>query len=177
MKRKSQLLILGVLALLLFVFFSLVGSFLSSKYLQTDLTRDREETVAPFVKPTEKYLVTKVIDGDTVELNTGERVRYLAVDAPELDQQFGLASLEANRRLVLHKEVKLEYDNVIFDNYGRLLAYVWIDNILVNEKLVEEGYVRVSYIPTMEKPRYLDRLKKAEERARSFKKGLWEERN
>lgn len=74
--------------------------------------------------------VTFVVDGDTVVLESGEKVRYLGIDAPEIAHDgseadcFGEQARKMNRDLVLHKQVSLEYDQEKIDQHGRLLAYV-----------------------------------------------------
>ena len=92
-------------------------------------------------------LVVKVIDGDTFELENGERVRLIGVDTPESrknakakrDSQRSQESLEeilrmgqlakeALTKIVFHKRVRLEFDVGQRDKYGRLLAYVYLKN-------------------------------------------------
>lgn len=129
--------------------------------------------------------VMTVFDGDTVEvlLDSGrtEKVRYLLIDTPELHhpkrevEEFGLEAALANRDLVLGKRVRLETDVQPRDRFGRLLAFVWIDrpdgSILVNEKLVEEGFAMPFTLPP--NVRYLERIHSALMRARSGRKGFW----
>jgi micrococcal nuclease len=94
--------------------------------------------------------VRAVFDGDTILLDTGEKVRYLGIDAPELSHDdvagdcYGREALEANRKWVLHKQVKLGYDRETRDVYGRLLAYVYLpDGTCVNAELLRFGYAYV----------------------------------
>ncbi|MDD5009230.1 MAG: thermonuclease family protein, partial [Syntrophorhabdaceae bacterium] len=78
------------------------------------------------------YVVRKVIDGDTIQLDTGETVRYLGIEAPRLKTKEGGAefyakeALKYNKRLVFMKKVRLEFDHDKKDPQGRLLAYVFI---------------------------------------------------
>ncbi|GAG19155.1 unnamed protein product, partial [marine sediment metagenome] len=87
-------------------------------------------------------LVTRVIDGDTIEIQGGERVRYIGIDTPETVhplepvEYFGQEATEKNRELVEGKRVRLEKDVEDRDEYGRLLQYVWLDDIMVNAELV-----------------------------------------
>ncbi|MCX7823648.1 MAG: thermonuclease family protein [Syntrophobacterales bacterium] len=95
--------------------------------------------------------VTKVFDGDTVELESGIKVRYLGIDTPEIAHDnapadcFGNEAKVKNASLVLGRKVKLRYDeNEKFDRYGRLLAYVFLeDGTFINELLLKEGYAFV----------------------------------
>jgi micrococcal nuclease len=93
--------------------------------------------------------VVKVVDGDTIELENHVVVRYLGIDAPEIAHDntpadcFGDEAKARNAALVLGKKVKLQYEDTgeKFDHYGRVLAYVFLeDGTLVNELLIREGY-------------------------------------
>ena len=115
--------------------------------------------------------VSYVIDGDTVEVNEEERVRYIGMNTPESGRPFFSEATEANKRLVNKKEVKLEFDVQIQDKYGRTLAYVWIGNIMVNLELVCQGYANVYTFPPNVK--YAELFLKAEQDAREHQRGLW----
>ncbi|MBK7863694.1 MAG: thermonuclease family protein [Archangiaceae bacterium] len=95
--------------------------------------------------------VSRVVDGDTIELDTGDRVRYLLVDAPETTQGhndcYGAQAVEYNRMQVEGKQVSLTYDaESCKDRYGRWLAYVSVDGHEVNRGLMENGLACVLYI-------------------------------
>jgi len=91
--------------------------------------------------------VMRVVDGDTVVLNTHEYVRYLGIDTPEVGQPFYTSAKRINRNLVWLKDVYVELGPYPYDGYGRLLAYLWVqqesDWILVNEELLRRGVARV----------------------------------
>lgn len=94
----------------------------------------------------------RVIDGDTVELEDGQRVRYLLVDTPETtggkDECYGVEAREFNAQTVEGKMVTLTYDEAeCQDRYDRLLAFVSIQGREVNALLVERGFAQVLYIP------------------------------
>lgn len=121
--------------------------------------------------------VERVVDGDTIKLETGETVRYIGIDTPEtVDTKrtvmcYGKEASEINRQLVEGKTVELEKDVSETDRYGRLLRYVWLDGVLINEYLVREGYaVSSSYPPDIKNQSI---FLQAEELARNEKKGLW----
>jgi micrococcal nuclease len=126
---------------------------------------------------TSSATVTRTIDGDTIKLDTGQSVRYIGIDTPEtVDprkpvQCYGKEASERNKQLVEGKTVILEKDISETDRYGRLLRYVWIDDTLVNEQLVREGYAHSSTYPPDIK--YQDRFNMAEKLARTEKLGLW----
>ena len=128
-----------------------------------------EENITP--PENEPVSVTRIIDGDTVELSDKTRIRYTGVDTPETGDCYGASASKANSDLVLNKEVILETDVQILDKYGRKLAYVWRENILVNEELVKQGVARVSTYPPNVK--YVERFQAAEREAREGQFGLW----
>lgn len=116
-------------------------------------------------------IVTWVIDGDTVEIEGGYRVRYIGIDAPEGDEAYYWEALQANRTLVEGEKVRLEKDVEDKDKYGRLLRYVWVDNTMVNVELVKLGYAySYSYPPNLKYQTYLLQM---EQEAREHKRGLW----
>ncbi|NQT95144.1 MAG: thermonuclease family protein [Candidatus Omnitrophica bacterium] len=123
--------------------------------------------------------VVYVYDGDTVKLANGEKVRYIGVDTPEMNyknppaEYFAEEAKRFNERLVNGKRVRLEFDTERRDKYNRLLAYVYIDNISVSAKLIEEGYARVFIIPP--NIRYADDFLKLQQKAREEERGLWSE--
>jgi len=116
------------LFLFLFLFFAFVsGFFLRGKMI------NQATTITPTIKPKNillpeakegKYKVTRVLDGDTIVIETGEKVRYQGIDSPEQNQRWGEEAKKFNEGLVLEKKVRIEFDRVKLDKYGRLLAYV-----------------------------------------------------
>lgn len=131
-------------------------------------------------KSDEWHQVLRVIDGDTILISTGENVRYTGIDTPEtVDprkpvEYFGKEAAEYNRKLVEKKKVRLELDVQERDKYGRLLAYVYLeDGTFVNTELVKHGYARVATYPPNVK--YQDLFLKLEREARENNRGLWNE--
>ena len=126
--------------------------------------------------------VVKVIDGDTVKLANGELLRYIGIDTPEMrlkqggtfvysPQPFAQEATKLNQRLVEGKYVKIEFDVEKRDKYSRLLGYCFVDGILVNEKLLEEGLAVLYTKPP--NIAYADEFVDAQKQARENKKGLW----
>ncbi len=123
-------------------------------------------------------IVREVIDGDTFELDTGERVRLIGIDAPEYHPQdrsnefYGQEASDQTRRKLLGKTVFLETDTEPTDRYGRKLAYVYLaDGEFVNEALVREGYAKTAYFAP--NGRHYRLLKDTETEAKRLRKGLW----
>lgn len=121
--------------------------------------------------------VKRVVDGDTIEIDGGQKVRYIGIDTPETvdpNRQVGCYGKEAserNKELVEGKQVRLEKDVSETDKYGRLLRYVWMGDILINELLVRDGYAKSSTYPPDVK--YQEKFLAAERKAREEEKGLW----
>ncbi|MFA6603205.1 MAG: thermonuclease family protein [Candidatus Shapirobacteria bacterium] len=137
-------------------------------------------TQAPQVLGTQELSKTKVIrivDGDTVEIEGGLRLRYIGVDTAEIgsgkktDECYAREAKVKNEELVLNKEVELEKDVSETDRFGRLLRYVWVDGKMINEELVASGYAKVATFPPDVK--YKDRFLAAEKQAREKGLGLW----
>jgi micrococcal nuclease len=128
--------------------------------------------------------VQRVVDGDTLVLGTGERVRLISVDAPESVrpntpvQRFGKEAADFTRRMVEGKRVRLEYDQANAANghkdntqQKRTLAYVFLeDGTLLNAEIIKQGYGHaLTRYPfsRMEEFRHLER------EAREQRRGLW----
>lgn len=92
-------------------------------------------------------VVSRVIDGDTIDLETGERVRLLGINAPERGELYYEEARKALEDLLLEKEVVLERDEINKDQYGRLLRYVYIDDLFVSCEMVRQCYATVYIIP------------------------------
>ena len=119
-------------------------------------------------------LVVRVIDGDTIELGTGQRVRYIGIDAPETHpavECYGLEAWAKNRELVEGKMVRLEKDVSETDRYGRLLRYVWVDQTMINAELVSLGCARA--LPYPPDVKHQEQLRLLEVEARRAGRGMW----
>jgi micrococcal nuclease len=124
--------------------------------------------------------VVRVVDGDTINVQLADRVekiRYIGVNAPEIhhpikgEEPGGRAAAQVNRGLVIGRRVRLELDVQPRDRYGRLLAYVWVGDTMVNAELVRLGYAQVMTVPP--NVRYQDLFLKLQREARDASRGLW----
>jgi len=126
--------------------------------------------------------VREVIDGDTIVLHDGRKVRYLGINAPEHGQPYAHEATNLNRRLVSGLSVRLEFDQVPEDRYGRLLAYVFRmgctgrsarcqEGEMVNERLLGEGWAHIFVMPP--NTRYAERFVQIQEKAKVARKGMW----
>jgi endonuclease YncB( thermonuclease family) len=126
--------------------------------------------------------VREVIDGDTIVLRDGRKVRYLGINAPEHGQPYAREATNFNRRLVSGLPVRLEFDQVRADRHGRLLAYVYAtkcevrgtkcgEETMVNEQLLAEGLAHVFFMPP--NTRFTERFLQVQEKAHTAKRGMW----
>jgi micrococcal nuclease len=128
--------------------------------------------------PPQAALVVRIVDGDTLVLAGGIKVRVLGIDAPEMERDGRPADFLAHKakaalsELTLNRQIDLSYDRLRYDHYGRLLAYLWLpDHTLVNAELVRQGLARVYLItPNM---RYQKILLEAQQEAIGAQRGVW----
>ncbi len=91
------------------------------------------------------FICIRVIDGDTIELSNGVVVRYIGIDTPEVDEPLGKEATEYNRKLVEGKSIRLKYDVQKEGKYGRVLAYVYLeDGTFVNRELLRSGHAEIN---------------------------------
>jgi micrococcal nuclease len=122
----------------------------------------------------------EIKDGDTIVLTDGRKVRYLGIDTPELSsanpKELEIARLakKVNAELVQGVTLRLEYDVERYDQYNRLLAYVFLpDGQMVNTELVRRGLARVLLkFPNL---RFRDEMIEAQREAITKRLGLWQE--
>lgn len=131
-----------------------------------------------------EYIVTSVVDGDTLKIQyngTEQKVRLIGIDTPESvhpdknkNTEYGKKASEYTKKLVEGTKVKLEFDVSQTDKYGRLLAYVYLENgEMLNEKLLKQGYAQIAtYAPNV---KYVEKFKQIQKEARENKNGFWNE--
>lgn len=137
--------------------------------------------------------VKRAVDGDTVLLENGERVRLIGIDTPECHEsqklyrdarrtkqdvrtikEMGKKAAAFTRKLVEGKKVRLEFDAEHKDKYGRLLAYLYLpDGTFVNAEIVGKGYASLMTIPPNVK--YAGQLRARYKEARQERRGLWKD--
>ncbi|MGH7164673.1 MAG: thermonuclease family protein, partial [Nitrospiraceae bacterium] len=118
--------------------------------------------------------MAKVFDGDTVVLEDGRKVRYLGINTPEYQEPFYLKAKRLNEKLVLGKEVRLEFDEERADGHERLLAYVYAGDQFVNARLVEAGLAHAFFVGSSRK--HNDVLLRLQTEAKQGKVGMWSSR-
>ncbi|MBI4972400.1 MAG: thermonuclease family protein [Candidatus Omnitrophica bacterium] len=172
---------------------AIIFSLLAKEPLKVYYSKDGKFSI-PFGKSYNytDILVKRVVDGDTIQLETGERLRLIGIDTPEMHesqklerdsqrsgqdkkviQELGRRAYEFTKNLAEGKRVSLEFDVERYDKYKRLLAYVYLkDGTFVNAKIVEEGYASLMTIPPNVK--YADLFLKLYQEARENRRGLWQ---
>ena len=116
-------------------------------------------------------VVSRVIDGDTILLNSGETVRLICIDTPETNEPGFQEAKDFLTGLVLNKNIKLVKDTSETDRYGRLLRYLYLDDLFVNGAIVKAGYAETyRYPPDIA---LCDEIEALEATAKAQKIGLW----
>ncbi len=119
----------------------------------------------------DNYLVVRVLDGDTIELANGEKLRYIGIDTPEKSDPYYEEAKEFNRKLVEGRRIRIEFDVQKRDKYDRLLGYVYVSDTFVNAELLKEGLaVLYTYPPNV---KYVDYFTEVQKEARQHKRGFW----
>ena len=183
-----------IISLFIWLFF-LVSVYSCGKEPGTTYYAQEQKFSIPFGKTYDytDILVKRAVDGDTVVLENGKRVRLIGIDTSEMHEseklyrdsrrtqqdirtikELGRRAYEFTKNLVEGRRVSLEFDVEKHDKYNRLLAYIYLkDGTFVNAKIVEEGYASLMTVPPNVK--YADLFLKLYQGARASKKGLWQE--
>ena len=141
-----------------------------------------QEDEKPVENPSEElYEIIKVVDGDTIQIRFNgkkERLRLIGIDTPESvhpdetkNTENGELASEYTKSLLTGKSVNLEFDVEERDQYGRLLAYVYLDGEMINKKLIRDGYAQLETVPPNVK--YVEEFTALLKEAKEAKRGLW----
>jgi micrococcal nuclease len=120
----------------------------------------------------EKVLVTRVVDGDTFEIETGQKVRMIGIDTPERGKYFFQEATDRLKELIDGKEVILRKDVSETDKYGRLLRHVYLEDRWINKQMIEEGFARIATFPP--DVYHVELFTQAQKYARDNGLGLWD---
>lgn len=124
--------------------------------------------------------VTRVVDGDTIHVDlegVDTTIRLIGIDTPEVDgpyteaECFGSEASAYTERALVGRDVQLEFDAERIDRYDRTLAYVWLDGVLFDERILADGYALVATFPP--NVEYVDRFVTAQRAAKAADRGLW----
>lgn len=117
------------------------------------------------------YEVSDIIDGDTIKLTNGERVRLIGINTPEKGQPYYQQATDRLQELIGSNPVRLEKDEENEDQYGRWLRYIYINDTFVNLEMVKSGFaIAYEFQPNV---KYSDTFSEAEQEAREAKIGIW----
>ncbi|MCL4397954.1 thermonuclease family protein [Patescibacteria group bacterium] len=180
MDQKHSFLVLSSCGLIL-VACALILARVATSGLGAQLILD-QQTSAEVSETVENPTVAKVIDGDTIALTDGRRVRYIGINTPEMadmnkqPQCFAPEAKAENEKLLAGKTIRLEKDTTNRDKYGRLLRYVYATDssgreIFVNDYLVRQGYARP--LPLAPDLHFASQFNAAAEEAKFQDRGLW----
>ena len=123
----------------------------------------------------ENAVVTRIVDGDTLVISTGEKVRLICIDTPETGDAYASQAKRHLTTLTLNKSVVLERDVEDTDKYGRLLRYVYVNNFSVNKDIVHSGLATIFRVPP--NGVHCDEYETAQSVAQEKKIGIWTESN
>ncbi len=157
-KEGGQIRVKKVIAFLISLFLLSLGDFLQMPSLASS-----QDPKGPF-------LVKRVVDGDTVVLSNGRRIRYLGINTPERGEPFWREAKDYNARKVEGRLVTLEFGEIREDKYGRILAYVYVGGDMVNAQLLKVGLAHLFVLQPMKYYRSFHRL---QETARAQRLGIW----
>ncbi|EHL13165.1 hypothetical protein HMPREF9629_00465 [Peptoanaerobacter stomatis] len=141
------------------------------------------KTITKEIDLTKQYEVTNIFDGDTIAIKIDgeeQRIRLLQIDTPEVNHKdikksipMALKATEFTSNFVKDKKITLEFDKEQKDQYGRWLAYVYVDGKCLNEELVKKGFAKV--VKYGENTKKYDDYKKIEKELREKKIGIWKD--
>ncbi len=125
-------------------------------------------------RPGDRFEIVKVADGDSMELRGGDRLRLLAVDTPEKGEPLYDEATRFLQELTLNKIGRLEFAGARRDKYGRLLAFLYVDSLLVNEQILRNGlgYLYLFKDTDMDRPE-VRKMLEAQREAMKHNRGLW----
>ena len=116
-------------------------------------------------------VVTRVVDGDTIVVEGGERVRLLDIDTPEKGEPCSANATARLKELIDGKEIGMESRGEDRDTYGRLLRYIYLNDTMINLVMVREGWANL-YI--YDKGPYYSYFVEAEQAAKAEKLCVWQ---
>ena len=148
-----------------------VVSFLGCSYYQTQKSKTEINHQSEAVQ---KLIVSRIVDGDTLQLQNGKEIRLYGVSTPEQKEPYYQEANQFTESMVLNKEITLEQEEKYKqDKFGRLLGYVIVDGVNLNIALVRNGLAKVVLYEKRAKIKYQDELLQAEKEAKENKVGIW----
>lgn len=130
--------------------------------------------IGPDKIPGERFKVVGIVDGDTVDLLGGDRLRLVGIDCPEKGEQFYDSAKMFIQNMTLGKIVQVDFSKRRRDGYGRMLGYTYVDSVFVNAELVRSGLAYVYlYEDNLADSARIEELLEAQNKAIDSGRGLW----
>jgi micrococcal nuclease len=168
--KQNKLLLYGAICVLVSITASCVGQPLQEDIVcNKNVNSDQLSEYTGVQNQSGTIYCIAVYDGDTITLETGKQVRLIGIDAPELSEPGGDIARNYLACLVLHKRVTLVKGDENIDSYERLLRYVYVDGVCINEEMIRNGYAEARYIPEINREKYIA----LEIEAETSKLALW----
>ncbi len=115
--------------------------------------------------------VTHIVDGDTFDIASGERIRMIGIDTPERGEYFYKEASTRLEELIGGKEVILIKDVSETDRYGRLLRHVYYNGVWINKQMIDEGFAKLATFPP--DVAHVEIFEQAQQKARDAGVGMW----
>ena len=170
MTRADRKKLIIYLLIIIYAIFQLISG-KNNPQLKVFINPTNVPTPTFFIGKKQAALVTRVIDGDTIEIEGEIKVRYIGINSPEIEQCFANESYLENKKLVEGKKITMIKDVSDKGKYGRLLRYVYVDDQFVNEYLIKNGFAKLMTI----KPdiKYSLQFKADQAEAKVNNLGIW----
>lgn len=127
--------------------------------------------VSNYINIYKDYIVSEVVDGDTFKTNDGKTIRLIGINSPEVGENYYQEAKDELKELIYRKKIRLERDTGNKDVYGRLLRYVYVDDLLVNGEMIRLGLARYEEIEPNKK--YSKLFSDLENKARKAGRYIW----
>jgi len=128
--------------------------------------------ISNYIEEYKSYIVSEVIDGDTFKTKDGKTIRLTGINAPENGEKCYEEAKDKLKEFIYKKKIRLERDVKSKDDYGRLLRYVYADDLFVNSEMIRLGLAKFEEIEPNEK--YSELFLESENKARRARMCIWE---
>lgn len=129
--------------------------------------------ISNYIENYKNYIVSEVIDGDTFKTKDGKTIRLIGINSPEIGEKCYQEAKDKLNELIYKKKIRLERDAGNKDNYGRLLRYVYADDVFINSEMIRLGLARFEEIEPNKK--YSKLFLDLENKARKAGRCIWED--
>ena len=130
--------------------------------------------IGPDRVPDDRFRVVGIIDGDTIELTGGDRLRLLAIDCPEKGEPFYDSAKAFLTGLILGQNIGINYSHRHRDGYGRLLGYVYLDSLSASREILRLGLAHLYlFEDNLSDKAQIDQMLAAQNEAIAAGRGIW----